>query len=173
MIPEKFTASVALKPDGSYTYKYDGTAAFALALVAIREKGSIPAKDEAAFRAEAEKVKKKPIFKRFEYLGKGRYDLQLEEQIADGKQPNEMKFFSVIKDKDSVYSITQSPIKPKEAAELKALGANINGKFDVVLPSDFVVLSHNAKSAPGMFSKSYSWDITAVDTPVNIKFKRK
>jgi hypothetical protein len=173
LVPEKFVASVTLKPDASYIYKYDGTAAFAMALLAIRDKGSLPAKDEAGLRADAEKSKKNPLFKKFDYVGQGRYELVLDEQVAEGNQPTQMKFFSVIKDKDSVYSITQLPIKPNDAAQLKTLGVNVNGKFDVVLPSDFVVLSHNAKSAPGVFSKAYSWDIKAVETPVTIKFKRK
>jgi hypothetical protein len=173
LFPEKFSASITVKPDASYTYKYDGTAVNVLALAMIREKGSLPAKDEASLRAEAEKASKSPSVKKLNYNGNGRYELVIDELVAAGKQPSQMSFVSFTKGKDSIYSIAQSAMKPKDSAELKTLGLKPNGKLDIVIPAEFEVLSHNAKSAPGIFAKSYSWEINNLDSSVSIKFKAK
>ena len=60
LVPEKFEASISFKPDGAYTYKYDGTAVHFLAAAAIKEKGRLPEKDEAGLKREAENAAKTP-----------------------------------------------------------------------------------------------------------------
>lgn len=50
LVPEKFDASVNVKPDGSYTYKYDGSAVHYAAAAAIKEKGKLPEKDEVGLK---------------------------------------------------------------------------------------------------------------------------
>ena len=66
-IPEQFDAKVVFNKDGSYTFTYDGTLTFALALAAA-QKGELSAKDEAAFKQEAVKLAREPGFKKVEYL---------------------------------------------------------------------------------------------------------
>ena len=66
-IPEQFDAKVVFNKDGSYTFYYDGTLTFALALAAA-QKGNLSAKDEASFKQEAVKLAREPGFKKVEYL---------------------------------------------------------------------------------------------------------
>lgn len=169
LIPEKFEASARFKPDGSYTYKYDGTAVYFLAAAAIKEKGSLPEKDEAGLRREAKKTKA-PGVKKMAYAGNGRYDVQIEQDLKPGQQVDTVKIFTVVRDKDGVYSVSSAALKDKEHEQLRALGIKVKGKAEVMLPSNAKVLSHNAGSAPGFFSKSYTWNIGNLDDQPSIKF---
>ena len=54
-IPENFEAKVVVNKDGSYTFTYDGTLTFGLALAAAKE-GSLSASDEAELQKEAAKM---------------------------------------------------------------------------------------------------------------------
>jgi hypothetical protein len=173
LIPENFTAAIEMKEDGSYNYKYDGKAVFLLAAAAIKEKGSLPPKDDAALKAEAEKMSKKPEYKKVNYLGNGRYDLQTEESLKTGQSAQTIKIFSILKDKDDVYTMALPLLKPKEKQDLKSLGIKINGVAKVTLPLSSKVLSNNASKTPGFFSKSYEWNISSVEDQPSIRFTLK
>jgi hypothetical protein len=76
-IPENFDTKIAINKDGSYTFTYDGTLTFGMALAAA-QKGGLSASDEAEFRKEGEKLRREPGFKKVDYQGKGRYKVLFE-----------------------------------------------------------------------------------------------
>lgn len=86
LLPEKFEASVNFKPDGDYTYKYEGTAVHFLAAAAIKDKGGLQAKDEDALKREGEKAAKAPGVRKMAYRGNGRFDVQIDEDVKAGRQ---------------------------------------------------------------------------------------
>lgn len=170
LVPEKFEASIKVKPDGGYTYKYDGTAVHYLAAATIKEKGSLQEKDEAGLKREAEKAAKAPGVKKMAYEGEGRFDIQIDQELKAGQQINTLKIFTITRDKDGAFVITSPKMKDKDREQLKALGIKVDGKVEVFLPSNAKVLANNASSTPGMFSKAYSWKIGAVDDQPSIRF---
>ena len=170
LLPEKFAASVRFKPDGGYTYKYDGTAVHFLAAAAIKEKGSLPAKDEEGLKREAEKASKAPGVQKMNYAGNGRYDVRIEEEVKPGRQVSTLKIFNITRDKDGTFTLAVPPMKDKDRDQLRSLGIKVDGKAEVLLPGNAKVLEHNASGTPGLLSKAYSWKIGAVDDRPMIRF---
>lgn len=172
LIPERFQATVTVKQDGSYNFKYDGTASHALAVAQSREKGGLSAKDEASLARAAEKDAKSPGVRKMKYLGGGRFELAIDRD----EQPNKLtsttlNLVQVTREKDGVMIVAASPLKKKDADELKAFGITMEGSVDVILPPGATVLSHNAADTPGLFSKAYRWKIGKIDEKPTIKFK--
>jgi hypothetical protein len=170
LLPEKFEASVRFQPDGGYKYKYDGTAVHFLAAAAIKEKGSLPAKDEDGLKREAEKASKAPGVQKMTYAGNGRYDVRIEEEVKPGRQVSTLKIFNITRDKDGTFALAVPPMKDKDRDQLRSLGIKVDGKADVFLPGNAKVLEHNASGTPGLLSKSYSWKIGTVDDRPMIRF---
>jgi hypothetical protein len=170
LLPEKFEASVRFKPDGGYTYKYDGTAVHFLAAAAIKEKGRLPAKDEESLNREAEKAAKAPGVQKMAYTGSGRYDVRIEEDVKPGRQVSTLKIFNITRDKDGTFTLAVPPMKDKDRDQLRSFGIKVGGKAEVFLPGNATVLEHNASGTPGLLSKSYSWNIGAVDDRPMIRF---
>ncbi len=83
-IPENFYTKVTLNKDGSYLFVYDGTLTFGLALAAAQQ-GALSASDEAEFRAEGDKLRRVPGFKRVDYEGRGRYKVHFEKADNRGE----------------------------------------------------------------------------------------
>ena len=167
-IPENFEANVTVNKDGSYTFTYDGTLTFALALTAAKE-GSLTQKDEAEFEKEAEKMRQEPGFKEVNYLGKGRYKVLVEKSGKPGEQyyflSREMKIFSVVPQQDASIQITAARFSNKDLNELKSIGAKVNGNLTVSVEKGVKVIKHNAQSEPKLFGLfgGYKWEIKSVD----------
>jgi hypothetical protein len=172
LVPEKFEATLAFNPNGSYDYKYQGTAISMLELVATKE-GKWSRQDELKFKLEREKfLQKNPGWKKFNSLGEGRYDILIEQDMKPGENVNDLKFFRVDWAKnDQLGTVTAHQMKKEEAQEFKKLNIKINGVLNVTLPPGARVLKHNASSTPGMWSKSYSWTIGSIDDQPEIRFE--
>jgi hypothetical protein len=170
LLPEKFEASVRFKPDGGYIYKYNVTAVHFLAAAAIKEKGSLPAKDEDGLKREAEKASKAPGVQKMTYTGNGRYDVRIEEDVKPGRQVSTLKIFNITRDRDGTFALAVPPMKDKDRDQLRSLGIKVDGKAEVFLPGNAKVLEHNASGTPGLLSKAYSWKIGAVDDKPMIRF---
>jgi hypothetical protein len=167
-IPENFDANVKVNDDGSYTFTYDGTLAFALALAAAQE-GSLSQKDEADFAEEAEELRKEPGFKDVEYLGKGRYKVFVEKTGELGEEyyflSRESKIFAIQPQDDGSVSI--SAVSPSEKAinEFRSIGAKMAGTLTVSVAQGVEVVRHNAQSEPKFFGLfgGYTWEIESPD----------
>jgi len=167
-IPENFEADITVNKDGSYSFTYDGTLTFALALAAAKE-GSLSQKDEAEFEKEAEKIRKEPGFKKVEYLGKGRYKVLVEKSGKAGERyyflSSEMKIFSIKPQEDGSIVITAAKFSKKDLSELKSIGAKVNGTLTVSVKKGVKVIKHNAQGEPkllGLFG-GYSWEIKSAE----------
>ena len=171
LVPEKFVASVWMKPDGAYTYKFDGTASHVLAAMAIKKQGSLSTKEEAALKQDADKTAKTNGVRRFNYLGNGHYDISIERELKPGQNSDVMNVVNVRKDKDGVITVATSELRQKDKDDLKSLGISVDGTVEVRLPSNAKVLSHNATGTPGWFRKTYTWKVRAVDERPSIKFQ--
>lgn len=170
LVPEKFQASVQFKPDGGYTYKYNGTAVHFLAAAAIKEKGALPAKDEAGLEREAEKAARVLGVKKMAYTGQGRYDVQIEQDLKPGQQVSTLKLFTITREKDGSFVVAAPAMKDKDRDNLLSLGIKVDGTAEVALPANAKVLSHNADKTPGVFSKAYTWKIGSLDAKPTIRF---
>jgi hypothetical protein len=170
LIPEKFGASVDVKPDGSATYQYDGTAKHFLAAAEIQKKGQLSAKDEASLAAEAQKDAKSPGVKKFEYLGAGRYQIVATQELQAGGKPALLDVVRLTKSKEGVYALTSSELKESDKRQLKELNISMDGTMEVRLPANAKVVSHNASGTPGLFSKAYSWKIGGIDSKPSITY---
>lgn len=159
LVPEKFTASLSVAPDGSSEYRYEGTAVHVLAAAALQKQGSLSAKDEAGLKEEAVKSAKAPGVKDMRYLGSGRYQLVIDEALRKGQQSTALKLFTMTQSKDGTYTITGPIMKAQDVAQLQSLAIKVDGKAEVTLPSNAKVLSQNASGTPGIFSKAYVWKI--------------
>lgn len=175
LVPEKFTALIAIKPDGSYEYAYAGTAAFAPALAQIQKAGKLSDKDEAGLKGEAEKMKRDTDVRRADYLGGGRYDLLVQGQKNAGQQLRLFDFLNVRTDREGVITISSPEINARTRKELGELGIKIDGTLEVKLPKNAEILSHNASSTPrffGMFG-AYKWKIGSPDQQPMMKLRLK
>ena len=167
-IPEKFDAKVVVNKDGSYTFFYDGTLTFALALAAA-QKGELSPKDEIAFKQEATKIAREPGFKKVDYLGKGRYKVVVEKNGKPGEPyyflSKEFKIFSVLTDKTGAITVSAVRHDKKAIQEINAIGAKIDGTLTVSVASGTKVLKHNALSQPSVFGLfgGYKWQIKSPD----------
>ena len=170
LVPEKLQTSVQFKPDGGYTYKYNGTAVHFLAAAAIKEKGSLPAKDETGLEREAEKAARAPGVKKIAYTGQGRYEVQIEQDLKPGQQVSTLKLFTITREKDGSFVIAAPAMKDKDRDNLLSLGIKVAGTAEVALPANAKVLSHNADKTPGVFSKAYTWKIGSLDAKPTIRF---
>lgn len=170
LVPEKFDASIHVKPDGGYTFQYRGTAVNGPAAAFMKERGSLPAADEAKLRRDAEQARSMPGVKSMSYKGKGRYEMQLHQELKPGEQINTLKIFTVSRNKEGVYSVAGMAVNEADRKQLQQIGIKIDGKAEVFLPANAKVIDHNANGTPGFFSKSYKWAIGANGQQPYIRF---
>lgn len=167
-VPEQFNAKILINKDGSYTFTYEGTLAFALALASAQKDG-LSAKDEAAFKQAAESIARVPGFQRVDYLGKWRYKAVVKKVCKPGEPyyflSKDEHFFSVVPKKDGTISISAFRPDKKGVQELNSLGIKIDGTLTVLVASGAKVIKHNAESQPLTFGQfdSYKWDIKSPD----------
>lgn len=167
-IPEKFTARVVINKNGSYSFSYDGILTFGLALAAAKD-GKLSSKDEAALKKEEEKIRKEPGFKKVVYAGNGRYEVLVERERKPGEQTHfvskEAKFFSVVPKQDGTIQVSGLKLTEKDIAELRKIGAKVDGYLKVSVGKGVEVLKHNASSTPKLFGLfgDYEWHIKSPD----------
>jgi hypothetical protein len=171
LVPEKFTATITINPDASYRYQYQGTAVHMLAAMQIQKNGHLTAKDEAQLKADADKATKADGVKKLTYQGAGRYDINVDHEVANGQRSPILNIVSLAKNKDNTYTLTASELKPKDRDGLMGLGIKVDGTVEVTLPANAKVISQNATSTPGIFSKAYGWKVNGYDAKPVLTFK--
>lgn len=176
LVPEQFKASVTVKETGAYIFKYTGTALHAMAAAQQKQAGPLSAADEKELQQEADKLAKEPEIKKVVYKGQGRYELNIESAKKAGEPLKMLDVFVVNTDKSGVMTITTVDLKPQDKEQLKSIGIKIDGTFEVSLPSNAEVLSHNATSTPtlgGLLGSTYGWKIGSVDERPVMKIRLK
>ena len=159
-IPESFDAKVTLNRDGSYTFTYDGTLAFVLAVAAAKDR-ALSANDEAQLRRQADGLGREPGIKSVEYQGKGRYRVLFEKSGKAGEPLDFLGIFSIRRNPEGSVAVSGARPSRKDLEELTRLGANIGGRLSVSVPFGVTVVRHNAQSEPffwGLFG-TYKWEI--------------
>ncbi len=164
LLPEKFTAKVAVNPDASYTFHFTGTMVHVLAAAQMMKGGKLSDKDEQGLKAEAGKLSKNPDFRSASYKGNGRYELEMLSSKQAG-QAFSMDSFSVASDKEGLLTIAGKALDAKGKAQLSQLGIKMDGTLEVSLPKNAEIISHNATSTPSFFGLlgGYSWKIGSVN----------
>jgi murein DD-endopeptidase MepM/ murein hydrolase activator NlpD len=167
-LPEDFAAEVVVNRDGSYTFKYDGTLTFAMALAAATEHG-LTERDEAELAKGGEELRRSPGFKSVDYQGKGRYKV-LVETIGIPGEPywflsRDYKIFAVETRPDGTIRISAARFSQDDIKKFKSIGARVNGTLSVSVAKGMTVVEHNAQAQPTVFGLfgSYKWNITTVD----------
>lgn len=173
LVPEKFDAKVTVNPDASYTFKYAGTVAHALARMTVKESGALSEKDEKDFTDEADKMREEPGMISVSHLGGGRYKLAYEISRKAGEGMEFLEAFNVYTEGDGVMTIAAIELTSKNKRELQELGIAVQGVLTVDLPSGAEVLSHNADSTPILGFGSYSWKIGGIAERPVMKLKIK
>lgn len=166
-IPEQFDAKIAINKDGRYTLSYDGILSYAAGLAAAK-KGELKAKDEEAFKKEAEKIAREPGFKKVDYLGKGRYKVLVEKSAKTGEATfflnRNAKIISIQPQPDGTITISSMRLEKKDIRELTAIGGKVEGTLTVTVASGTKVIKHNAQSEPSSMSlfgsSGYKWKIS-------------
>lgn len=171
LVPEKFNASVTVRPDGTYNYKYQGSAVHMLAAMEIKKGGSLNAKVEAQLKADADKAAKAPGVKKLVYEGSGRYQVSVDRDLAVGQRSAVLDILALTKSKDGIYTLSAAELRAKDRDGLMGLGIKVDGTVEVTLPSNAKVLTQNASATPGMFSKAYSWKINGYDAKPALTFR--
>jgi len=173
-IPEKFTASVKMANDGSYSYRYDGLTAFAPAVLDMNATGKgLSAKKESDLQAQAVKLGKSPDVQKSSYVGNGRYEFVITGERKPGQMASVLEAFRVFTDKDGIINITSIALTASAKAELQKLGLKMDGKLEVTLPKNAEIISSNATSSPSVFGLfgTYSWKIGSIEDRPMMKIR--
>lgn len=177
LLPEKFNASVSVRPDGTYNFKYQGTGVHMLSAQEIKRNGSLSAKSDEYAKKDISRFANDPGVKKLIYKGAGRYDvsidsdLKIESDLKPGQKPRILNIVSLSKSKDGVFTLSTPPLKKGDRNDLVNIGVKVSGLLEVSLPPNAKVLQHNANGSPGLFSKVYSWKISGYDTEPILTFK--
>lgn len=166
--PENFNAQLDFDDDGSYTFHYKGNLAYVPLIVDMQKKNMSTDKEKQVAQDHLAKIKKDGNVKSAEYIGKGRYKLEIEEKLKPGEKLNFMGFFSVVHAKDGSIKVSTSEVKQKDKGSLESLGLNVNGTLSVSVPKNAKVLSSNADSTPTLGIGDYKWNIKSLSDNANM-----
>lgn len=175
LLPEHFKAGVDFNEDGSYAYRYSGTAIHVLGAMQLKQAKVLSAKDDAQLKAFAVSVAKRPDVRSMTYRGDARYQLDMDGRGNAGQSFSMLDFLRISTDKAGVTTVFSPAIKESDRRQLAQLGVKIDGTLDVKLPKNAEIISQNATSEPkffGMFG-TYSWKIGAIDQTPLLKFRVK
>jgi len=158
-LPEDFDASITVRHDGSYTFKYEGNLVHALALSSIKE-GKFAKKDEAELKQYAKEMVNQPGFKKVNYIGNARYKVLVDQSGKAGEDyyftAKDMSIFSILTQTDTTMAIKALKLNANDLKMLKDLDFDIVGTLTVSVEKGVKVLEHNAdKVSAGI----YQWRI--------------
>lgn len=175
LVPERFNAEIDIKPDASYSFKYQGITLHALALAQINKGQPLSDKENARFAAEVVKLNKRSEFTEVYYQGDGRYKLAIDMNKKTGEELKIFDVFTVSQDQEGIMTISTVKLKKKDRQLLADSGIKIDGELSVRLPNNAEVLEHNATSTPYFFGLlgSYQWKIDSFDRQplLRVRFK--
>lgn len=151
-IPEKFKVTCEIDKKGTYSFRYEGTVVFAPVLG--REEKLTPKDEKEIEELGKGMLSKEPTISNFSYEGQGRFKIVDSEE---GKTRGTVGFFEFRVIDDNILELRAVKIKESYITELKKVEFRPDGVFQ--LTTNAKVLKHNATDEPGLFSKSYKWEI--------------
>jgi hypothetical protein len=166
--PENFNAQLDFNDDGSYTFYYKGDIAYVPLMVELQKKNMSTDKEKQVAQDHLAKIKKDGNVKSAEYIGKGRYKVEIEDKLNPGEKLNFMGFFSVVHAKDGSIKVSTSEVKQKDKGRLESLGLNVIGGLSVSVPKNAKVLSSNADNTPTLGFGNYKWNIKSLSDNANM-----
>jgi hypothetical protein len=166
--PENFNIQLIFDEDGSYTFHYKGNLAY-VPLIMDMKKENMSAEQEKKLAAEHLTVMKKNTdVKSAEYVGKGRYKVEVEEKLKPGQKLDFMSMIFVVYSRDGNITVSTAKTKEKDIEDLKSLGLNVTGELSVSVPKNAKVLSNDADSTPTLGFGSYKWNIKSLSDNANM-----
>lgn len=163
-LPEKFSAKVEVNADQSYSFAYKGTAREIVIAADIAAKKAKDSDDKVVsyVNGKLKSYKSSPMVKSVSYQGNGVFDLELGLDKKPGESLSAFDSFKIYT-KDVAgkkQMVVSSPtLTAKDLKSLKELGITMDGTLNVSVPSNMVVVSHNATGTPTLGFGSYSWKI--------------
>jgi hypothetical protein len=158
--PETFTATLDINIDRTYTFRYEGVLAFAPAVAEIKKSGKLEPRVERKLKEAETKLAQEGGFKKFTYVGDGRYQVSYEKS---GIVDRQVKLFG-----DDIEIVTLTPttegieisglsVNDNARQQLNEIGLGLDGTVRVL--SGLKVVQHNAQKSPsfGGLVGSYEW----------------
>lgn len=179
-VPEKFDAGVTFKPDGAYSYKYVGTAAFFPAVLQDKKsKEGLTKADSAKLAVEMAKYVKSKGVGRVSDEGHGHYKIEIDAAKNPGERATVLDAMTISTDLNGVTTVSAITVKDQDKREFEKLGIKIDGKLQVVIPENAELIKSNGSESKSFFSsfgssaRTYSWKLGSfADRPI-IQFRLK
>ncbi|MBT9168899.1 MAG: hypothetical protein DDT19_02250 [Syntrophomonadaceae bacterium] len=161
LIPEKFDVKIIINKDKTFSFVYDGILTFVLARGAAVE-GSLSAKDEKELQAMGDQeLKRDKNFKKFKYLGKGRYEVFYKKEGELKRKESFFDFIHIIPLKENKVEIRSIKLSKDDIMQFEALKMKIDGTVEV--KTDGNILEQNGKKS--FWGSGYKWRIKSVKDP--------
>lgn len=169
MVPEKFTAEYEIKPDGDFTFVYDGTMIDALTRMGKAKSAQTgePMPDAAQMKEMLDEFKADPRVVEFKDLGNETYQVRMEDK-GNLKQAGEVHFLSK---ELKFWNLTYDPaantvtlaVSQLKSGELDGLGIKMVGEFKI--STDCKIVASSVKLDESILGNTYSFKINneAVD----------
>lgn len=164
LVPEEFEASMNVKKDGTFVFRYHGILTHVLLRKAFID-GKVDNKNDPDIREIERELQADSRFKKASYIGDGRFQVECEVK-GIASEPfhfisSDIDMFSLVPLGDNRFEFRSFQIEEKSVAEIAALRIKVNGKVHV--RTDATIVSHNAKSV-GLLG-GLSWDLTSEKNP--------
>lgn len=174
-LPEKFSATVKVNDDGSYSYKYSGTAAFFPALLSSnKKKGGLSPQEEKSFDEQVLRYAATHKFKKTKALGNGHYEIEIDDSRSAGQSAGILDTVNIVSSGETL-SISAIAVSERDKSELAKLDFKINGRLEVTIPDKAEILKTNGTPVSKFFGsgKTYRWDIGSIENRpyLQIKFR--
>lgn len=184
LFPEKFTAKVDVKKDGSFSYSYDGILTF-LPARATAGKGDAAAKEGGAAKGDGKvkaqakaqsqlenverELREKLGCQEAKHVERGQFQVRcarsgkLEKPVYFPSEPQ--KIFSIVPEPGGTVKLVAASMGKDQIAKLREIGLALDGRLEVT--TDAKVVKANATTAPaaGASGGPYVWELKSLDSP--------
>ena len=164
--PEKFTATLDINSDKTYTFRYEGILAFAPAVAELKKSGKLAAGVENDLKRAEKELMKEEGFKSCSYKGDGRFQVVYEKSGRVDRRVDllgeSLRIVSLTPTAEGV-EVSGMSLKDSDRQQLAAIGLGLDATFRVV--SGLKVTEHNAQGSPslGGLVGCYEWHLTLND----------
>lgn len=164
--PEKFTATLDINSDRTFTFRYEGILAYAPAVAELKKSGKLQAGVENDLKQAQKELMKEEGFKSCSYKGDGRFQIVYEKSGKVDRRVDllgeNLRILSLTPTAEGIEILGMS-LKASDRQQLAAIGLSLDGTVQVV--SGLKVTEHNAQRSPslGGLVGCYGWHLTMND----------